>query len=480
LQSAAVSNIYPVGGLTGDITIGSTGAIGLLNDLRVYDHVLSLKEIKELAKGLFLHYTFNKGDYDSYTNLFTYPRTISSAKAVGWDSALHADAVNVTGWTNGHNPGVGSPTLGYHAHWKNIEGIPTMVFPKLNYLVNGLSATRWLGICSSGNLNGIIGASTTYTISFEAMADSPGRTIYGGYYYAIDNSSKRDFHDGSFYAQNIPVGTWKKYSFTFTTKANLTTNQTSSVYFYGNDGSNGIAYVRNPQIEIGNVCHDYNPGAKGQEMFVYDSSGYGYNATITGQLQSASSNVDTALRNTNNFEKKNYSAAFNGSTYACYENILPVPENYTLTLWLNKSSDGHIIDWRSPADETGLQPLYMGGNKIQYYSSETVVGEYFNYIFNNNTWYHIALVVTESITSLYVNGVKQQDISVLNMPGGEGVFHVGCRVSYTNVPTMQMRDLRLYCTALNEADINQIYKDSFTIDKNHNVYVRELREGGGI
>lgn len=43
----------------------------LLNDVRIYDHALSLKEIKEISKGLVLHYKLNGIEVRSGTNLVT-------------------------------------------------------------------------------------------------------------------------------------------------------------------------------------------------------------------------------------------------------------------------------------------------------------------------------------------------------------------------------------------------------------------------
>jgi len=41
-----------------------------MNDVRVYSHALSAKEVEEIAKGLVLHYQLNDPYIESTTNLF--------------------------------------------------------------------------------------------------------------------------------------------------------------------------------------------------------------------------------------------------------------------------------------------------------------------------------------------------------------------------------------------------------------------------
>lgn len=457
---------------------------GYLNDVRAYDHVLSLKEIKELAKGLMLHYTFNRGDYNAITNLLTTPVPGSSITAsYAWDKTLHPRAIAVSGWSTGYNGGVkGSDGVvnaqyGYHAHWENIDGIATMVFPKLNYSVTegAMTANRWLGISTSTSVASTLKAGTTYTVSFEAMADTEGMLIYGGYYY---NST---FPDGSFYAKKIPVGKWKRYSFTLTVKNTVSSGGT--FYFYGHDSSsaNGISYLRNPQVEVGAICNDYIEGTKAKETIIYDSSGFSHDGVITGTLSSAQSNTNTTINGstTRNYENKNYSAYFNGSSYVCYDTEMIIPTNYTLAFWFNKTANAkHIIDWRSRTGETGIQPVYLNADgTIQYYTN-TTGSTNFSYVFNNNTWYHVAIAVNPSSATLYVNGTQQQTVTQ-TVPASKGAFHVGCRVSYTNIPTMYMKDLRVYRTTLNAADIKQLYHKPLMIDKDYNIFTKELKEGSG-
>lgn len=457
---------------SGNVLYNGYGLNGKLNDVRAYDHTLSQKEVKELSKGLMLHYTFNRDDYSAITNLFKTPVVGIPYDTADWDSSLHKGAVNVSGWTAGCNPGVPTTTVGYHAYWTDMNGIATMVFPKLNYNISGISASRWLGISTSIALS----SNTTYTVSFEAMADVEGRVIHGGYHH--NNGSATDFHGTMFHANNIPVGKWKKYAFTFTLG---TVAATGSYYFYGMEGSNGIAYIRNPQIEVGTEARGYVKGNKAKDTIIYDSSGMGHNGTITGTIGIDQEEVNTITNgsNTRSVEKTFYSTYFNGSTYVAYDTQMAIPDAYTISFWIYKLSGGHVIDWRD-ANDNGSQPIYFNPdtNKIQYHTSAGG-SAYFDYVFNNSKWYHIAIAVTSTTGTLYVNGVKQQTVNIVNTPGTIARFHVGCRQNYINIMHMFMRDLRLYATTLSDTDIKQLYATPFIIDDKQNIYGRELREGSG-
>lgn len=70
------------GYLTGDIVLGSANFRGFMNDLRIYDHALSAKEVKEISKGLILHYPFNQSEYGE--NLANYTNDPSYTSGWAW------------------------------------------------------------------------------------------------------------------------------------------------------------------------------------------------------------------------------------------------------------------------------------------------------------------------------------------------------------------------------------------------------------
>ena len=88
-----------------------------LQDLRVYNHALSPREVKLLAQGLILHLPLKDGNMENTTNLDPYP-SYNGTPNREWEAALHTKSIKVTGgWSDGYNGGVSSSASGYHALW---------------------------------------------------------------------------------------------------------------------------------------------------------------------------------------------------------------------------------------------------------------------------------------------------------------------------------------------------------------------------
>ena len=272
-RATATTSIVPALNASSILSIGGNGSNsswecceGDISDVRIYNHALTIKEIKELSRALVLHYTFDNSSFEGTTNYVLYPTPSSAVGAVGWDVSRHPDAIYVSGWNCGYNSGVGSPAVGYHAMWNMVDGIPTIVFQNKNSEV-GLSG-RWMGV--SGGISSDVDSALpgrTVTISFEAKGNVSGMKVAAGLYYTIGTST--NFHGG--YPAHDITTEWRRYSHTFTVSASKTGS--SSIYIYGHFGGEGISYVRNIQLEYKDHATEYTPTSR--TPAIGDSSGLG-------------------------------------------------------------------------------------------------------------------------------------------------------------------------------------------------------------
>lgn len=442
-----------------------------VNDFRLFNHPLSIKEIEELSKGLILHYPLRDSILENTTNYLLYP-TPGSAASPAWDASLHPNAINVAGFGNGYNGGVSSPEIGYHAYWNVIDGVPTMVFPNLNSEYS--KTNRWLGISSYNtvNLAQTIGEGNKYTISFEAKASVPDKTVQFGLYYRKSGATSNAFHDGQ-KSVNLTTG-WKKYSYTWTLGQTPDSSNIGAVYMYGHYGIEGIAYVRNLQLEINDHATEYVNGSRIISN-IYDCSGFGYNGSIVGSI----SMIPDSARN-------DYSmyTTDGRSHYIQSEEMLFPTDQITMSCWVKGFTSGysnyHIpLSFNSSNYEFSLEGA-TGKLRAGYVINGTRQVVTTSGITVDSNWHLITSTYDGTTIRRYVDGVEYASTAAVGtLAGGSGRLLVGNYngTTYGN-KELYTSDVRIYATALTQDQIKELYSIGATIDKGGNVYGYGFVESG--
>ena len=132
---------WQIAGNPGATSFGSNNFIGKINDFRMYDHALSAKEVKEIAKGLVIHYKLDSGINYS-TNLLTTTKATSTTKYNAYQvnmspnfTAEEPYTLQLGGIDISHT-GKTADTLGVSVYWGG-GYIPLCNWAGTNYIVNG-------------------------------------------------------------------------------------------------------------------------------------------------------------------------------------------------------------------------------------------------------------------------------------------------------------------------------------------------------
>lgn len=472
------TSVYKEHYLTGEIILGRTGSYSMLNDLRIYDNVISLKEIHLLSQGLFVHYPLRDPYIEATENIINQPvKTGATSTTIGWDNDNHIGAITVSGWASGYNSGVSgsdgtkNPEEGYHAHWIEMDGIPTIKFPNLNKVLTGNN--RWLEVSQSGeDLSSIIGPETVYTISFDAMSTVPGMDVRMGYYF-YNTSGSRSFHDG--YCIASTTTSWKRYTKTITCNSAMDNTKTAYFYIYGHNADvQGISYVRNIQVEV----KDHSTGFVldiNEPDTCYDCSGFGNHANIIGSVESH----DVSARNDRCLFIED----------GCYDYLktdeITIPTDaITLSCWFNASEAGYS-NYHIPINfGSGYCEMSVDSNgKIRsgFYAPSRNVGNGANTSVLDGEWHLLTTTFDGTTIKRYVDGVATTSTAIASAPRAlqysTGNLFIGNYngTTYGN-KNAKMCDVRLYATALSAEDILELYNTPITITNNQSLITNEFKE----
>lgn len=423
-----------------------------LNDFRLYDEVLSDKQIKEIAKGLCAHYKLegvgaNKNylrysDWSNKTNAGIYTFD-------GDEVTFSSSEFNASGNSFGQTMDTAAIT-----DFRNKKITFSMEYNITEALEFGMT-NPWVGFEI-----GIIRNTTT-------GGSNQWLDWYGGKNIPTAVTNGWVYHE-----QTVTVSDYDIASI--------------SISFYLRDTKGTIKY-RHPKVEIGTVATPWIPNEADalytklgyDKALTTDVSGFGYNGTITGELIFDSDSPRYAG-----------STKFNGSSY-----ITTTPgslawcnfDNLTISAWMKPTV--------KPGGWTGSIGIQQdGGTSGKVFSISNYAGNFSVHTDNGsgwvttqsealslNQWSHCVATLTDGTNlKMYINGelvktatINYNTATVLSDTRiAIGVDLPGDDEKYTGYYS----DARFYSTALSAEDILKLYEISGIIDNKGNTYSYEFIE----
>lgn len=415
---------------------------GQLQDFRYYDHCLSPKEVKEIAKGLCLHLPL-KGT-NARPNLFK-------------NSATMFDTF---GPYPQSNPPVTSRELVFD------ESAPCGMNGKiLRYNIERTSSDQaWaVGEYFTPSLGSnflpelIIG--NTYCVSYWARC-------------SIDNkvTGVQNFVSGTLIKSSDLKLTseWKRYYQIF-----IATSTGVSNSFYVskiNVGDKGVFEVCCPKLELLSPT-PYIPNVDDTQYSDYvldyepDCSGNEFDATKHGDLTTSDSNG-----------RYNTAVAFNG-TNTYLQGLAPTNsecKEFTIATWvkLNYNTLNQAIYACRTVVGQGLVLFYLGATGGIRLDDGVDNAVFSNSTLEPNKWYHIAVTRDATERKLYINGeFVSSGVTTGALTNMANMYQVGESNAQTTTPignflNGSLSDLRLYTSVLSADDVKELYETSVSIAHN--------------
>lgn len=412
---------------------------GKINDVRIYDHCLSAAEVHEISQGLVLHYKLDGGINGNENFILASHKITSGGDASGITRTYMADdSLKVVAASGNSN---------------------------------------WCSIGFAKNSNDNVGAKLavgdTYTISCDVKVEN-GTTL-PTVFINSGNSYKR-------LQGTIIQNQWIRAYYT-NTWADPGTGYGNISLHLGFSGIVGTYYFKNFKLEKSSFPTVWSPApADGGVNLtqIQDSSGYGHNGTITGNL---SLNSDSPRYNNSiKFEPNNYIThpALCTMYQATYSFWLKEPSFTAYGAFyqsLGNPSTGKV-PWFSANTESASLWTYFGGNSPNYTKGTGTL--------STNTWYHCTYVWNNGVAQWYLNGAAcGNSVTYTGKTYIENGVTCTLGDSYTGTSwngtpfSGYLSDFRIYCTALSADDIKQLYHTAAKVDNLGGLHTFELNENSG-
>lgn len=428
------------GYLTGYVQIGSANYFGLMNDLRIYDEVISQKQIRSIYNLQIIHYPLNNVYEVGITNKY-----FGDAA----EGALNYDGNYIT-----------------RTKLSNERGYKY----KLSYTGTGKDMYKTLTIGSHFSFT----AGRTYYYSCKVRCNSKSNTQL----FLRAARCNNDWVTNMVGTLNAD-GEWHEYTVYQTVNANFDRSGTTVtcnpwVEFYTNDMStSGMSYTFDVDIKDIQVTEGQKYSFIANEVVtssVSDISGYSNNASV---------GIGVGI----GVQSPRYDACyyFSAKSYLKFPNPIYAKKTIyglTINMWvrLDSGCSGYAtilsglndpisnFPWLAVNTESSGLWSYIWSNTPQYARGMS------NELLSLNAWYMITYVFNSGSVYWYLNGTRKGDITkytTLNYINADMEYlALGNSYSGTQWNTNfcgWISDFRMFTTVLSADDVKALYQNSASI-----------------
>lgn len=471
------------GYLTGYVQIGSANYFGLMNDLRIYDEVISQKQIRSIYNLQIIHYPLNNVYEVGITNKYSgdaaegalgcsdYITRTKLADERGYNYKLSYTGTGKDMWnaltTGSHFPFIAGRTYYYSCKVRCHSKSNTQLFLRAARCDND-----WVtNMVDTLNADGEWHEYTVYQ-TINANFDRSGTTVTCNpwvEFYTNDMSTSGTSYTFDVDIKDIQVTEGQKYPFI----ANeMVTSSVSDISGYSNNASVGIGAQYSVSNTSLNILDD--------SVSVDDTTLSVKNASVTDTtLSLASNNASVGI----GVQSPRYDACyyFSAKSYLKFPNPIYAKKTIyglTINMWvrLDSGCGGYATILSGLNDPTSNFPWlavntegsglwgYIGGNAPQYGHGMS------NELLSLNTWYMITYVFNGGSVYWYLNGVRKGDITkytTLNYINADMEYlALGNSYTGTNWNTNfcgWISDFRMFTTVLSADDVKALYQNSASI-----------------
>ncbi len=384
---------------------------GKIKDFRIYDEVLSEQQIKDLSRGLFVHYKLNQPERsenllpDTYNKIATYAAAHTIENVFYGTPAMHRYRTGITSIT-----------------WSEVQFFYTFTPGVYTFSIYTKSGT-----------------SSDFILTFR---------------YLKNDNSLSDTTIEQFYYKETSDG-WVKRVYKFTVPSG---NIISPRVFFTN-AYNFDYYLARPKLEYGyNPNPQWTPSPKDSiawDNTEYDGSGFCNHGQLIGSV-------------TSDFTTPRYDLAysFNNSGYIKNDNFNCTVDKCTISFWIKPksliSSQHFVFGTHNSWMQNGIDAWYDPGYETSlniYYVTNAGSAQY-AITWDVDTWQMITLVTDGVKYYSYKNAQLVESRDLIYSSIYNPVLYVGSSLFgdiNSERAECSLSDFRFYTSALSADDIKEIY-----------------------